>query len=435
MRRLFALLLPFALVLPLASCASGIEPVGGTPTPNTAVEENTAETETKTEEERILTEEEKQILAARRDEVADYMNQMASILWRSDEEIVYTIKSGVSPDQVKNGSGSPVKLTIVKDRLYRGLPYTYAGNGIPSFSEYFSATDSKGVSTLSGMTWQDLSGGFAEARIGNDCSTAVMQAWGQMGAHSFQMTNTQYMTADQGYLPVGGYKVSGSQLTATKDDCLRNGTGVMYAAYAALQKGDAVVQRNNGAGHAMLVTSVHAVPLGSGFDPKESYITVTHQTRGKYSKDAKYYSEEHGEDVYYWYGIDDKYTFAKLFSSGYLPITCKELIDPAPLDEPSLTSSVTELTPENMLTGTLSATRMMEKITAEIRDPGGKVLQSAFVYPTRKTKFEFACEDLANSTAGKIDPSALPPGTYAFSITVTFTDGTSATAREFTFQK
>lgn len=432
MKRFFAFLSLFALILPLASCSSGIALIEETQPLQTTEEVKEMQT---TAEEKTLTPEEEKTLSDRREQVVAYMTKMASVLWRSDEEIVYTIKSGVSPDQVKNGSGSPVKLTIEKGRLYRGLPYTYAGNGIPSFGDFYSQTDEKGVATVSGLVWQDLSGGFAEARIGNDCSTAVMQAWGQMGAHSFQMTNTRYMTADQGYLPVGGYKVSSAELSSTKNDCIRNSTGVMYAAYAALQKGDAVVQRNNDSGHAMLVTSVHAVPLGNGFDPKESYITVTHQTRGKYSKEAKYYSEELGEDVYYWYGIDDKYTFAKLFSSGYLPITCKELIDPAPLDEPSLTSSVTELTVENMLTGTLSATRMMEKITAEIRDPSGKVIQSAFVYPTRKTKFEFACEDLAKSTAGKIDPSALPAGSYTFSVTVTFTDKTAATARELTFTK
>ncbi len=432
MKRIFIYLLSLPLVLPLCACSSGIQPLAETEPAKTA-EETTAEQTTM--EEKVLTEEEKQILTARREMAADYMHQMASVLWRSSEEIVYTIKSGVSPDQVKNGSGSPVKLTIQKGRLYRGLPYTYAGGGIPSFSEFYSATDDQGVATVSGLVWQDLSGGSQEARIGNDCSTAVMQAWGQVGANSFQITNTSYMCADYGYLPVGSYQVSKSQLTATKNDCARNGQSVMFSAYAALQKADAVVQRNNGAGHAMFVTSVHAVPLGGGFDANESYITVTHQTRGKYSKDAKYYSEKHGEDVYYWYGIDDKYTFAQLFKSGYLPITCKELMDPAPLPDLEITSSVEALTPDNLLDGTVTSNRLMEKITAEIKDETGKVLQSAFIYPTRKTKNEFPCLDLVQKGTGKIDPAALPAGSYTFTLTVTFTDCTTATARELAFCK
>ena len=432
MKRLFIFLLSLTLILPLCACSSGIQPLAETE-PAKTVEETTLEQ--MTTEEKILTEEEKQILAARREIAADYMHQMASVLWRSDEEIVYTIKSGVSPDQVENGSGSPVKLTIQKGRLYRGLPYPYAGGGIPSFSEFYSATDDQGVATLSGLVWQDLSGGFQEAVIGNDCSTAVMQAWGQIGANSFEVTNTQYMTANQGYLPVGDYNVSKAGLSATKNDCIRNGYKVMYAAYAKLQKADAVVQRNNGAGHAMFVTSVHAVPMDDSFDPNQSYITVTHQTRGKYSKNAKYYSEKHGEDVYYWYGIDDKYTFAQLFKSGYLPITCKELIDPAPLPALEISSSVEALTPDNLLAGTVTSNRLMEKVTAEIKDESGKAVQSAFVYTTRKVKNEFPCENLTKNEGGKIDVSALPAGTYTFTLTVTFSDSTTATARELNFSK
>ena len=431
MKRLFMFFLSLTLILPLAACSAGIAPVEETKPQETEEVKN----EIKTTEEKVLTPEQQQILSLRREKVVDYMTKMASVLWRSDEEIVYTIKSGVSPDQVKNGSGSPVKLTIEKGRLYRGLPYTYAGNGIPSFADFYSATDEKGVATVSGLVWQDLSGGFQEAIIGNDCSTAVMQAWGQIGANSFTVTNTQYMTEGQGYLPVGPYKVAKNELYSTKGDCARNGKDVMFASYAALQKGDAVVQRNNGSGHAMLVTSVHAVPLGSGYDAKESYITVTHQTRGKYSKEAKYYSEEHGEDVYYWYGIDDKYSFASLLKNGYLPITCKELIDPAPLQELKVTSSVETLTKDTLLDGSVSSNQLMEKITAQIKASDGTVVQSAFVYPTRRAKNEFNCNALLQKGKGKIDVASLPAGSYTFTLTVLLSDGTTATARELAFSK
>ena len=271
--------------------------------------------------------------------------------------------------------------------------------------------------------------------IGNDCSTAVMQAWGQIGANSFTVTNTRYMSADQGYLPVGNYKVAANELSATKDDCIRNGYKAMYASYAKLQKGDAVVQRNNGAGHTMLVTSVHLVPMDGSFDPNQSYITVTHQTRGKYSKEAKYYSEELGEDVYYWYGINDKYTFAKLFSAGYLPITCKELIDPAPIAELQITFTQGPSSPQDPLSGTIHSNQLMEKVTAEIKDANGKAVQTAFVYPTRKAKNEFPCELLIQKGKGKIDLSTLPKGSYTLTYTVLLSDGTTTTAQELTFTR
>ena len=425
MKRIFALFLLLSLLLPLASCSSGIE----APAETIPVETEEAQTE-----EKSLTPEEEKILAERRDKVADYMHQMATILWRSAEDLDYTIKSDVSPNQVTNGSGLPQKLTLKKGRLYQGLPYTYASNGIASFSQAFTETD--GIPDLSGLNWQMLSGGGKTARFGNDCATAVMQAWGQVG-NSFAITSTAYLCANNGFLPVGSYYVSKAQLSDTKKDCKNNGEETMFASYAKLQKADAVVERNGGSGHTMMVTSVHAVPYGDSFHPEQSYITVTHQTRSYYAKDAKYYDEKLGEDVYTWYGIDDKYTFRQLYNSGYLPITCKELIDPSPLPELKISSSVTELTPENFFTGEIRSNQMIEFLAAEIKNDSDAVVQKAIVAATRKTKTEFPCNTFLDETyaLGKIDLSALPQGSYTLTVTANLVNGERVPVRELSFTK
>ena len=423
MKKVFALIVLFALCL--SSCSPELAPKES-PAPATAEAKQTAT------EEKTLTPEEQKILDERREIVTDYMNRMATLLWRSAEDLDYTIKSDVKPEDVINTGGLPDRLSLVKGRLYQGLPYTYASNGLASFSNYFS--DSEEIPSVSGLTWQVLSG--STVRIGNDCATAVMQSWGQVG-NSFSITSTAYMCANYGFLPVGSYYVSKAKLEDTKKDCRNNGETVMFSSYAKLQKGDAVVERNGGSGHAMLVTSVHAVPAGNSFHPEQSYITVTHQTRTYYAKEAKFYSEELGEDVYTWYGIDDKYTFRQLYESGYLPITCKELIDPAPLPELKISSDLTELTTENMLTGSIFSNQMIEFLHAEIKKDDGTVLQSATAAASRKTKTEFPCNALEKSetTLGKIDPSALPKGSYTFTLTANLVCGKSVAVREFSFTK
>ncbi len=427
MKRILSLFLALLTLLSLCACSSGIQ------APTETAPEETSSTKA---EERIYTPEERKILDERRELAASFMHKMATVLWRSAEEITYTIQSGVTPDQVENTSGLPQKLTLQKGRLYQGLPYTYASNGTGSFSQAFTEPDQSGIPSVSGLTWQMLSGGGKTARFGNDCATAVMQSWGQV-SNSFSITSTAYMTENYGFLPVGSYYVSKSKLSNTKNDCRINGEQTLFASYAKLLKADAVVERNDGSGHAMLVTSVHAVPSGDSFHPEKSYITVTHQTRNYYAKDAKYYDEKLGEDVYTWYGIDDKYTFRQLFEYGYLPVTCKELIDPAPLPQLEISSSVTELTAENVFTGEIKSNQMIEFLSAEIKNDSGAVVQKALVAATRKTKTEFPCEALLDETyaLGKIDLVALTQGSYTITITANLVNGEKAPVRELSFTK
>lgn len=389
------------------------------------------------EKKKEWTEEEKLILESRREAVVSYMNQMASILWRCEADVAYSLISGITPEEDPGGTASsPTKLFLQKGRLYRGLPYTYGGNGIESFLAYSSQTDENGVAVLSDLPWQSLGGGSATACVGNDCSTAVMKAWGSIGS-DVHVGNTGSMCAAHGYLPVGEYQVSSLALTSTKTDCTKNGKKVMYASYAALQKGDAVVRRNNGSGHAMLVTGVFFVMTENGIDEKNSYITVTHQTRGKYTQDAHYYDEALGENVWYWYGIDDRYSFSSLFQSGYLPITCKELIDPSPIAEPEVRDSCKVQAADRLFEGTISSNRMIERVCAEILDSSGRTVQEACLSPTRKEKYSFPCKNFEESASviGRVDPSLLSEGSYRFVLTVCLSDGQRLTAREVSFTR
>ena len=99
MKRLFAMLLCLVIVLSLLPSAAFAEAEEAAPA--------------MTEEEAAA------ILKERRDTVYNNMMAMANILWRASEDVTYYFAN--------------YKVTIVKGRLYRGIPYTYARGNLYSF--------------------------------------------------------------------------------------------------------------------------------------------------------------------------------------------------------------------------------------------------------------------------------------------------------------
>ena len=377
-----------------------------------------------------------QILAERRDRAESYMRNMATILWRATKDIVYSnSSSNTDPTTDMND------LTYIRaGRLYRGMPYSHAAGGPSAFLEYASEPDEKGIYNISGLTWHSMNGTNKTARIGNDCASAVGLSWGTLGNSLKQDSNTKYMTLKYGYLRVGEYVSNEDAHTYTYPVCEENGYEVMAAAYAQLQKADAVVRRNkaDNNGHAMMVVSVHVDYMEDGtISGATSYVTVLEQTSGTIEKEACRYDPELGENVYQTYLIDKKYTFFDLYSAGYLPITCKELIDPSPVAEEAVSDSITPTTKEDMFIGALLTTRFIESVTVELCDESGKVLQSCTASPTNRLLYTFDMSvfetDRPEVLRGSIDLSALAAGSYQCKVTCRLITGTELTARDFSF--
>ena len=379
-----------------------------------------------------------QILAERRDIAESYMRKMATVLWRATEDISYS-----------NNSQSVDPTTEAKDiiriragRLYRGLPYSHAAGGPNAFLEYADAPDEKGIYSISGLTWHSLNGSNATARLGNDCASAVGLAWGQLGNSLTQDSNTKYMTTQNGYLRVGEYTSNDDAHTYTLPVCEQNGYDVMAAAYAQLQKADAVVRRNkaDNNGHAMLVVDVHVERTeNDAINGATSYITVLEQTSGAIENEICHYDETLGENVYQTYLIDKKYTFFDLFSAGYLPITCKELIDPSPVAEEAVSDSLSDFGIDTMFNGVLTATRFMEAVSVVICNDQGETLQSCTASPTNRQLYTFDLQtfvtDRPEVLRGAIDLESLPTGAYQCKVICHLITGTDLTTREFTFSK
>lgn len=380
-----------------------------------------------------------EILAARRDKVEAYMRKMGTFLWRAQEDITYSIRyDNLFIDEVLEKY--PKNTVHIKaGRVYQGIPYTHGGGNLATFQDFASQPDEKGISTVSGLTWNPLNGNSEFARISTDCSGAVCLAWNQV-ATSHTLNGTQQMTENNGYLKVGEYTTADpNENIDTSKDCEDNGTQTMYAAYAKLQKADAIVRRKDGSGHVMLITSVNVVLNDEGkVSGRDSTVTVLHQTNGKLQDGEYYFNEELGENVYYCFGIDDEFTFSQLFTKGYLPVTCKELIDASvPEVNTAITDSETEFTKDTICKGTLKSQMMMTGVTITITDAEGKALQQATCYMDRLSELEFHLDRFLTEPAelmrGKLDLEALAAGNYHCTMTCEMGNDETVTVRDFDF--
>lgn len=378
------------------------------------------------------------ILSDRRDIVESYMRKMATVLWRATEDITYSNSSKSEDPTVE-----VIDPTYIRaGRLYRGLPYSHAAGGPNAFLEYAGLPDENGIYEISGLTCHSLNGSNATARIGNDCASAVGLSWGQLGNSLVQDSNTKYMTIKYGYLRVGEYKSNEDAHTYTLPICEANGYDVMAEAYAKLQKADAVVMRNkaDNNGHARLIVSVYVDRNEEGIiNGATSYVTVIEQTSGTIENELCEYDAQFGENVYKTYLIDKKYTFFDLFSAGYLPVTCKELIDPSPVAPEAVSDSLTAHSEETIFEGTLTSTRFMESISVVICDENGNSLQRCTASPTNRKLYTFDLQtfvtDRPEVLRGRIDLDALSAGNYRCMVICRLITGTEITVRNFNFSK
>ena len=166
MKRLFAMLLCLVMVLSLL--------------PSVATAETEETTPTMTAEEAAA------ILKERRDTVYNTMMSMANILWRASEDINYNFATS--------------KVTLVKGRLYRGIPYTHARGNLNSFMDYLSEPNEKGEYTMIGANSELFEGGSQHARIGNDCSGAASVAYATVSATT-KNVGASTVTVNKGFIP------------------------------------------------------------------------------------------------------------------------------------------------------------------------------------------------------------------------------------------
>ena len=375
------------------------------------------------------------VLAQRRDAAESYMRSMLTVLWSPEEDILYTLDGKKSPEE----STDDKKMLLKADRIYRGMPYAYAGSTLAAFMEYAGQPDSNGVIPISDLPWIALSRDSNRSRIGLDGSSSLMLAWAQIG-RSFTFTNSADMTQENGYLHVGDYETDPDTSKGSLKVCNRNGQDVMFAAYAQLQKADGVFTSAESGSHTMMVVSTHVVKDKAGnIDGDESYVITLEQSKYPFQKEEHAYDEQLGAEVYAISTLDEKHTFNDLFSGGYLPITCKELINPAPLAEVKVNDSNRNTSMDVFMNGYVDSNYHIDTLTVTITDKDGNIVQQAALRAPRYDKRMVAVnrfeKDKEGRVRGTLDYTALEDGKYHCALVCRLVNGQEFTTRDFSFEK
>lgn len=381
------------------------------------------------------------ILAQRRDMAEQHMRSICSMLWRCEEDIYYSTDSNVLPEDTTNRV-----IHLQPGRIYQGMPYSYGGGAKETFMELTTGPDEQGIYSVADLNWQMVAGSYKYGRFGNDCSGSVCQSWSQFGT-SVNFAVTSGMTTKNGYLRVGEYTSSDTTHSKTDEVCIANGEQTMYAAYAQAQKADAVVHHLTSAetgsswGHVMMTVSVDVVYNEDGtINGDESVMTILEQTTAHVRKEIKEYNQDLGEDVYWICGVDIEYTFAQLFKEGYLPITCKELVDPATVAAPKVTDSLSasEYGYDTLLSGSISTNHWtIDSVLMTITDKEGNIVQQGRATCPRTNRYKFSMSlfetELPTMILGCIAPDALTAGSYHCKVVLRLSTNEEFTVRDYDF--
>lgn len=443
MKKLICLLLAFVLLL--SGCGNSTntpeESTEPSKPPFEATYPTMSETEPATDEE---------ILAYRRDVVEQQMRYMCTVRWSPSMDMMYSLNGkskGADIDLVEN-PGDVVMLYA--DRIYEGIPYTHAACSGYDFISFATGETDTGVLEMEGFTtaYYNGSGSIPErhGRLGNDCADMLFWAWAHVST-TINFTLTKNMNENTGCVKVGDYDYSDELNLNTKGACQINGIERMCEAYALLQKGDGLVFCNDaGGGHSIMSVTTNVVRDENGqIDPNASYITVLEQTSGNERAQStadviSYVDETTGETIYPLENVDTEFTFYYLFSKGYLPFTCKELIDPSPLPEVTITDSIENPSLANMFSGIVDSPYRISNVTITITDSEGKEVQSSTMFALANELHNidlsrFTHEVEQDVLQGLIDVDSLEPGEYTATYTARISTGETLPFRTFTFTK
>lgn len=262
-------------------------------------------------------------VAQMRQAVIDFMYFTKTYLWTPDQSV----------DYIRNGSGSADSMT--QGTVYGGLPYVGVATGnVYRMMDYINPETGlldmeKAIPALAykdSVTMADLK------YFGSQCSVAVYWGWGRV-MNSAKYTWTSSVVPNNDFIILGDVQIPDipgwSTTYGTDECCEENGEQVMFEGYAQLQKADGLVYYTT-AGHLVMAYSDAVVVRNSDgtINGDESYIYLIDQ-----AQTWKTLTNDAGDTFKHKNGINEKYTFTKLFDTNYIPFTFAEFTGEAAIQD------------------------------------------------------------------------------------------------------
>lgn len=404
------------------------------------------------------------------------MRNALTVLWSPMQDVSYGM------DSINTNTN-----TLLDERVYRGIPYSNGPGNIDTLLALVdtSADNSKFLNVdmtdtqkyAKGNKW--IAGINNRSRFGGSAFSTLLWSWAPYSTTTYAVSVADMIEAN-GFLPVGGWKMplkstgsnaldgvlsgvggvdlrgttivdDGSLDKDTDDICTYNGKEAMFAAYAKVQKADALIREDNSKDDAMMVVSVDVKMAGDQIDGAKSTVTFLRQN-------PSYFQNQPVIDGAFAFGdVDAKISFDELFNSHYIPVTCKEFNDGTPLTEGACVDLLQKdkLTSSTMYTNYISCTKRVKFAQTVLKNEKGEVVYDAICFtPVQNAesstksnltvhRYLFWADD-ANPSSSRgsdkfigiqpIPNKKLTKGEkYTWTLTLTFADGTSAQARTLTF--
>ncbi len=330
----------------------------------------------------------------------DYMMKMAKIEWTPAVDFVTTHRPDVERDY-------SVNLEYKAGKKYYGICYGETKANFDEFSMYVK----DGVFTCDSYYYQDI--------VGNHCSSCMFLAYQQIIPVGYGTLRPS--TARKGIFKLAGDLQNPGDGTWYSKDCFAlNGQEAVYNAFATLDKGDILFKCIPGSGHTRFVTKVEVSKTMSGkLNPSRSYVYVIENTNAWYDNNQNTT----------WF-VDKKYTFDKLWSTEFMPITLDTYFNDDDKVWDAYIWFTGKNTPEQItskLTGKISSNFPINFMYITIEDQNGNIVKKHI-----KNNITEAFEiDLFRETFG-LKLNELPAGTYKYTLKAGISRG-SATIESFEF--
>lgn len=299
--------------------------------------------------------------AALRDRAVEAMYAMGSVEWHPND-LIHTCTC-----QLSGCHG-----VYNKEYTYYGIPYNHKGGSLARM-QYCLNEDG----TVKDFVYEMASFDGFDGYMGNDCSTAVQQAWWVV-SNSTDVVRCDGMQPcfDKGCYAVGDYEYNFNQNAQSYTDIIINANSeqTMYEAYGQMRRGDAHYYMREEGGHTRMAAedAVTVRDQNGLINPDKSYV-ICHEQGNSITDDVKMTTTS--------WRLNWKYTFSNLYLDWAIPVTIAEFMT-GEMEAPTceLTGSVDGKL--GMVTGTVKANYYLDYVDLKITDDQGNVVMDHRMFTT-----------------------------------------------------
>lgn len=293
---------------------------------------------------------------AAREKVVEEMYNMGSVKWTLNKDLIHSCTCDLT---ICHG-------VFNTDYTYYGAPYNHKAS---SYARFLYCQNEDG--SMKDWFYDQPSFDGYDTYIGSDCSAAVQLAWFTV-SNSVCFGNTGRIPPiyGRGTIAVGDYvcnfRLEDAPEYRTRQYIQATDEQVMYESYAAMRMGDAIVAQRESGGHTRMaaVDPVVIRDQAGKIDPVYSYLLTHEQGAETVDEINRTFSS---------WKLYEKYNFATLMQTEYIPVTCEELLS-GELEPVEATLEGKTDGFAGMFSGIVKTNYHLDSVTLKIVDESGNVL-------------------------------------------------------------